>query len=279
MTTNATTHWHTGGASVRGAAHERRGLPNQDAVWWSPRQGAQPDFAIAVADGHGAPAYFRSEIGAQLALQAMESAISWFFDEPESLEALAQDIVTIWQRLVDAHCAQHPLPAPGNAAHQREAYGTTLVGVAGSARHLLALQLGDGDLLVGYQDGRVERPLAADEGLQGEQTYSLCLPDAASRMRLRLWDRRDPSPGPEFAMVATDGVSKSFVSEAAFEEVVQSYRTLVRTEQELFATLEALPDWLSQVSSNGSGDDASLCLASRRFPAGAEGDAGAVSGD
>jgi serine/threonine protein phosphatase PrpC len=260
--------WHAGGASVRGTAHERRGQPNQDAVWWTPRRGAELDFAVAVADGHGAPAYYRSEVGAQLALQALESALSWYFDEPDSLERLAEDIVTIWQRLVDDHSSKHPASTLNVAAHPREAYGTTLVGVAGSARQILAVQLGDGDLLVGYADGRVERPLPDDLGLKGEQTYSLCLPDAAARMRLRQWDLSDAGGGPEFALVATDGVSKSFVSEAAFEEVVQSYRKLVRTEDELFATLEALPDWLTQVSANGSGDDASLCLASRRFPGG-----------
>ncbi|MEM1229665.1 MAG: PP2C family serine/threonine-protein phosphatase [Pseudomonadota bacterium] len=257
--------WRCGGASVQGSAHKRRNQPNQDAIWWSPRADEDEQFAIAVADGHGGPAYHRSHVGAQLALQALEEALAWYFDEPEPPERLAEDVVTVWRQLVDAHIAAHPLPATAQGERSREAYGTTLVCVAGTPRHLLTLQVGDGDLMLGYPDGTVERPLPDDQGLQGEQTYSLCMADAPAHTRTLLRHRSPDQPWPDFAMVATDGVSKSFVSEAAFEKVVQSYRTLVPTKRELLATLEALPGWLDEVSVNGSGDDASLCMASRRF--------------
>src|SRR5437773_2896659 len=61
------TRWRVAGASRRGSAHVRSGLPNQDAIeyWVSPDR----DTAVlAVADGHGSGLCFRSEAGSRLAV-------------------------------------------------------------------------------------------------------------------------------------------------------------------------------------------------------------------
>jgi serine/threonine protein phosphatase PrpC len=254
--------WRAGGASVIGRAHVRRGLHNEDAIYWVPRSGSEDRFVIAVADGHGGPAYPRAESGAQLALQALGELLEWFFDEPAQVERLPGDLVAVWRRLVHEHLASRPLEQPTDEPPE-VVYGTTLVAAAGTSSHLLVLQIGDGDLMLGYPDGRIERPLSLDDGLVGDETYSLSLDNAAELIKYRLFERRAECDWPDFALIATDGVSKSFVDNAAFEQIVRHYRELVQTEADLSATLDALPGWLNEVSENGSGDDASLCIASR----------------
>ncbi len=256
--------WRAGGASAIGSAHLRRNTPNQDAWYASPQSQPGTRFMIAVADGHGSNRHFRSQSGAELAISAFQQAVEWVLDDPQELRGLGEDIVTLWRRLVVQHINANPY-AENYSFDPYEPYGTTLVGVAGNAHFCLALQIGDGDLLWGYADGSVTRALPADEGLHGEQTYSLCMADAQSHLRIRVLGSGEAWP--DFALVATDGVSKSFVDDATFTKTVQHYRELVSGQAELQATLQALPDWLRQVSDAGSGDDATLCLASSRFTA------------
>lgn len=255
--------WYSGGASVIGAAHVRRNLVNQDAISWYPRKGVDDRFVIAVADGHGGSEHFRAEFGAKLALQAVQNTLDWYLDAPDSLDQLSKDLIEVWQNLVRDHVASHPFDRTMKGS-DLEPYGSTLVTVAATASHCLALQIGDGDLFLGFPDGQLERPLADDTGLVGEQTYSLCMHEASRHIRSRLYEIDHCSRWPDFALIATDGVSKSFVDDDAFKQVVQQYRELVQTEQGLQSTLAALPDWLGEVSNNGSGDDASLCIATQR---------------
>lgn len=62
--------WLAFGASVRGATHAQRDLPNQDALAWAPPDGHGPPLVLALADGHGEARSFRSHHGARLAVQA-----------------------------------------------------------------------------------------------------------------------------------------------------------------------------------------------------------------
>lgn len=253
--------WQTGGASVIGAAHKRRNMPNQDA-WIALAEGETDNqFLIAVADGHGGTPYFRSDVGALLAIEALRELLEWSVDDRAQEQAIKQDLVTLWRRLVKEHVAQHPY-SQSPVGGFFEPYGTTLVAVAGGADFSILLQIGDGDLVLGYPDGTVSRPFPGDR-LLGEQTFSLCMDEAPAYIKYRVFEKTDVLP--DFALVATDGVSKSFVDDTTFLEVVARYRELVASAAELRATLAALPQWLADVSENGSGDDATLCLASRRF--------------
>jgi serine/threonine protein phosphatase PrpC len=60
--------WRAIGCSVRGAAHKRSGLPNQDAMKYWPDNGEGSPLILAVADGHGSSKYFRSDHGARIAV-------------------------------------------------------------------------------------------------------------------------------------------------------------------------------------------------------------------
>ena len=259
--------WTIGGATVIGAAHRRRDLANQDAIGWSPPDGGR-SFVAAVSDGHGAAPHFRSDIGSKLAIRAAVAVLEWCLADDTSdatIAGLPAQIVHAWQNAVQED-AGLSVPA-GNwiepKADKLLAYGATLVATAITPALAIAFQIGDGDLYWGFADGRISRPLPDDLGLVGEQTYSLCAPDAPVRGRLVVLRAETDVDLPCFAMLTTDGVSKSFADIAAFEQVVRHYRQALGATSPA-TVLDRLPGWLEAVSAGGSGDDATLCLAIRQ---------------
>jgi len=265
--TASRTAWALGGASVRGASHVRRGQPNQDAIGWVPPVAAQAteSFAAAVSDGHGGAAYYRSEVGSRLAIDVAKATLGRFLGTPDpsdDVAAIVTELLTAWREAVMQDLAGHPVDSEWIESEQEKLlpYGATLAAVAIRPDRLIALQIGDGDMLFGYSDGTVERPLPNDEGLFGEQTYSLCLDDAARRFRVRARRRVDGQPWPDFVMLSTDGISKSFADEKTFLSIARDYRASVR-KMGLRSVLDQLEKWLGDVSQRGSGDDVTLCLA------------------
>ena len=91
---------------------------------------------------------------------------------------------------------------------------------------ILYLQLGDGDILVVAENGEVSRPLERDARLLADQTTSLCSPDAWRDFRVRFQALVDPPPA--LILLATDGYSNSFVSEAAFLQVGPDVLEMIR---------------------------------------------------
>ena len=75
-----------------------------------------------------------------------------------------------------------------------------------------------------------------------------------------LWREADRA-WPDFVFLATDGVSKSFQDDRAFEAEVARLRASALSDFDRF--INEAPDWLATVSSRGSGDDATLCVAVR----------------
>lgn len=261
--------WAAGGSSVRGASHVRRDMPNQDAIAWAPAGAAgKPTldaeaFIAAVADGHGAPAYDRSDVGSRLAVHCAIEALRRFVGGGTG-EGVVEEILGRWRQAVAAdHHGRGPAGDWVEATTDvLTPYGCTLAAVAMAPGQLLVLQIGDSDVLFGYPDGRIERPLPVDQGLVGEQTYSLCAVDAAQRFRLRTLTLGDGAAWPDFVMLSTDGIAKSFADEKAFLAIASQYRDTVG-KVGLPEVLGRLDDWLAEVSRRGSGDDVTLCLASR----------------
>jgi hypothetical protein len=265
--TGAASHWRIGGASARGAAHIRNNRPNQDAVAWTPDSAQGLRVAGAVSDGHGAAVHFRSDIGSRLATRGAADLLAWHIDDAETDEAdiaIAGELVAHWQSAVTAHASAHPyddLEALTPKSTPLSPYGATLVAFAASATMILSLQIGDGDLLIGYPDGRIERPLRADSGLVGEETYSLCLHDAVSRFRTATLWHRSGDEWPDFIAATTDGVAKSYRNDAGFERAIARLRDSAVADWG--ALNAALPAWLDDVSTQGSGDDSTICIALR----------------
>ncbi len=257
---SGTSHaWRVAGASVLGDFHAREGRINQDAVGWVPNDGAGGRIVAAVSDGHGASVHFRSDRGARFAVEQALDILAWHMDDDDpGVEALPAATVAGWRDAVLADMAADPLDRSGTRPGATLApYGATLLAVAANDAEMTLLQIGDGDMLLLYADGRVVRPMVADADLVGEQTYSLCMDDAETRVKIAsLWRTSD---WPMAVLLATDGVSKSFRDEAAFQDAARQLAQHARDDWAAFAA--ELPDWLSAISHHGSGDDASLCLA------------------
>ena len=138
-------------------------------------------------------------------------------------------------------------------------YGATLLAALLTEDFHLYLQLGDGDILTVAADGTVSRPaLPVDSRLLGNETTSLCMANAEASMRLAF----QPVMGepPALILLSTDGYANSFVDGPSFEQVGADLLAAIRADG-LAAVGEALPDWLAQTSSAGSGDDISVALA------------------
>jgi serine/threonine protein phosphatase PrpC len=275
------TQWRAIGESVRGAAHLRTGLPNQDAIRWLPASGMGPPLILAVSDGHGSAKYFRSHIGAERAVETAAWVIQDLLDgqpDPTNLSAikrtaedrLPQEVVRRWKESVSEHLKQVPVtPDELDAIEQRDgsaarqalvddpalAYGATILAVLVAERFILYLQLGDGDILLVTEDGEVTRPLARDARLFANQTTSLCSTDAWRDVQTHFQALVDPPPAA--ILLATDGYANSFVNEAAFLQVGTDIWELIRTEG-LEAVQRGLATWLNEASQAGSGDDITL---------------------
>jgi hypothetical protein len=280
------TAWRAVGQSVRGAAHLRTGLPNQDAIRWLPASGTGPPLILAISDGHGSAKYFRSHIGSERAVETAVWMIQDLLDgqpDPSNLSAikrtaedrLPREIVRRWEEAVAEHVKQSPLTPDelgtleqqdGVSARQAVsdnpslAYGATMVAVLVAPTFILYLQLGDGDILVVAEGGQVQRPLERDARLFANQTTSLCSTDAWRDVQVRFQALVDPPPA--LILVATDGYANSFVNEAAFLQVGTDILDMIRAEG-LEAVQKNLPIWLSEASQAGSGDDITLGILCR----------------
>jgi serine/threonine protein phosphatase PrpC len=280
------TQWRAIGQSVRGAAHLRTGLPNQDAIRWLPASGVGPPLILTVSDGHGSAKYFRSHVGAERAAEIAAWVIQDLLDgqpDPTNLSAIkrtAQDrlpreVVRRWKESVAEHLKQSPLTPDeldtlvqqdGAAARQvildnpTLAYGATVLAVLVTETFILYLQLGDGDILVITEGGKVTRPLERDARLFANQTTSLCSTDAWRDVQVRFQALVDPPP--EVIFLATDGYANSFVNETAFLQVGTDIWDMIRTEG-LEAVAGNLATWLNEASRAGSGDDITLGILCR----------------
>jgi serine/threonine protein phosphatase PrpC len=283
--------WNTMGSSVRGAAHLRTGLPNQDN-WktWLDQDGGAASAVLAVADGHGSHRHFRSHLGSQFAVATAVSLLRDFVKttsdaEADGLEKAATKdmprlLVDGWHAAVTAHFEKNPFTeaelktvadTEGEEAKQQVsrnpglAYGATLLAVTATQNWILYLQLGDGDILTVNETGETSRPLPEDSRLMANQTTSLCQPEAWNDFRARLV--KDVGTPPALVLLSTDGYSNSFRSEEDFLLIGRDYLEMIR-ERGVEPMKEELPAILEEASKKGSGDDITLGILRRERRAG-----------
>jgi serine/threonine protein phosphatase PrpC len=264
--------WRVLGRSVRGTSHRRRDLPNQDAIGWATTSAG--DLTLAVADGHGSSACFRSGTGSQLAVRvALEllAELAGRLDfKQEFLDDIEDDVkdqlVTRWRDAVADHLSRNPFDAHDISLLGRRssftAYGSTLLAAMADDSQLFLLQIGDGDILLVSGVGRVTRPWPRDERLLGVETTSLCTEDAARNIRLRVEPLSSASP--RLVLLCTDGYANSFRSDSGFLKVGTDLLEMIG-EDGLEAVERDLEGWLEEASKLGSGDDVTVGLLFRDF--------------
>ena len=245
-----------GGHKVIGAKHVRDGRPCQDDI---AVVRAGPIAVVAVADGHGSSIH--AEIGARIAVEVASEQLLAFAAslgtehraDARAVHGLAQDpfrrlLVREWARRVREHAGADDVPLKD--------YGSTLLFALLTPEFLLLGQLGDGDLIVVDGGGAVSRPLPIDPRCFGEETSSLCLPDAATSLLVLAM----PVPDEEtLLLISTDGYGKSYQSDADFERIGPDYLAMVR-EIGMSGVSENLEEFLTAVTTGGSGDDVALGL-------------------
>lgn len=255
--------WQVAGQSVRGAVHERNGLPNQDAIHWLPESGFGSSIVLAVADGHGSARYSRSHTGACLAVESATRLVQEFLNSQADAgnlslikdtteEWLPRALVRKWVELVLEHLNSDPLEEPDKSVI---AYGATLLVAAVTDQFALYLQLGDGEILTVNESGEVTRPLTKDDRLFGNETTSLCAPEAWRDFRVS-FQPFVQSP-PALILLSTDGYPNSFRDESGFFKVGSDILHMIR-ENGLSFIKENLGGWLSDSTRAGSGDDITL---------------------
>ena len=274
-----TDFWHVLGRSVCGASHRRRGAPNQDALEWS--RAGNAGVAVAVADGHGSAASFRSGAGAALAVECAgrllrEACSQWTERERAAAAApsLAGELAAQWRSAVTRHLAEFPfsraesqLLAGGEEPHWR-AYGSTVLAVLATPSYVLYLQLGDGDILIVSDSGEVSRPWPRDPRLLGLETTSLCGDHAAAETRVTV--AAHGAAPPALVLLSTDGYANSFREDHDFERTGRDLLELIR--QDGIEGVEAnLESWLNEASELGSGDDITVALVCRAAAGGGHG--------
>ncbi|MEN3326517.1 MAG: hypothetical protein V7638_1324 [Acidobacteriota bacterium] len=256
-------HWRVAGQSVRGAVHERNGLPNQDAIHWLPAAGEGSSIVLAVADGHGSARYSRSHTGSCLAVESAAELVHEFIigqaDNLSLLKDATEDwlpraLVRKWVELVTEHLNAEPLSEESIVA-----YGTTLLVAAVTEQFAVYLQLGDGEILTVSESGEVTRPLPKDDRLFGNETTSLCAPDAWRDFRVSFQPFVQAPPA--LILLSTDGYPNSFRHESGFFKVGSDILHMIR-ENGLSFIKENLAGWLSDSTRAGSGDDVTLGILS-----------------
>lgn len=273
MTTSAG-RWAAATASVRGAAHERDGRPNQDAVRIVTSRGAAAGLVAAVCDGHGGARYVRSDVGSRLgvevscevgrrALDQLGSAASVAGIGRHLAGPVAESIVARWRERVLDDVRRRPFTDDERtrAAAPLDddplvSYGCTLLLAIFGPTWIGLLQIGDGDVTV-VRGGRGEAPVPDDERLVGGETTSLCLPTAVADARVAAI----VEPLPDAVFLTSDGYANSFASptwrtDAGADLCDHAQRMgIERTEQQL-------PGWLADSAAAG-GDDVSMAFVQR----------------
>jgi hypothetical protein len=278
--------------SVEGASHKRSGKPCQDSSQaLSACQGADgADGAyrfVAVADGHGGDAYFRSDVGSRLAVDAArermtDPALIKLINQLAGGEGTAKEreshilhlkksILARWNALVSEHIGENPfseselkaVPEKYAARYRRgekieSAYGSTLIAVLWAESFFLAVQIGDGSCATMDAAGAFCMPVPIDENCFLNVTPSICDTDALGEFRHHYSKDR-----PAAVVIATDGIDDSFgfnEPSSSPERLYDFYRVVLGSfaEKQEAAAWDELTDYLPRLSAKGSGDDISI---------------------
>jgi serine/threonine protein phosphatase PrpC len=270
--------WQAFGVSAIGARHLRERKPKQDAINWQPVSGRGRRLALAVADGHGSDPYFRSAKGANFAVQVGTDICKQFLEShwargPQATvlewinQELPQRILASWREAVAADLDKSPYQPQelaqmeANSAEQASTsmipYGTTLLVVGLTDELLVALQIGDGDLLACTREGAVQHlipPLVSDQLGQS----SLCYAEQASDFRTYARPLAEIDPG--LVLLCTDGYATAFTEENQFLDQPAQLYSLLR-ERGLLPGSEALERDVNDRANASPGDDITVGVA------------------
>lgn len=266
------------GESVRGATHERNGLPLQDCK--RIEEISEHITILSVADGHGSDKCPRSDRGSLMAVNAfcdvMKKYLLGYGQTPEGMTELvtflnregdtrfAQDICEEWQARVKQSFYKNKdeslIDSEGNIDWKRvySLYGTTLLGMLITDTFIFTFQIGDGDINMITADDI--SPLVEPEKFLGTETHSLSKMDAWRKSVASLRRKEVDSDEPYLYMLSTDGFINSYASEEDFRKTCRDYYNMIG-QYGFDAVKGNLAKWLKETSELGCGDDVTVVMA------------------
>lgn len=262
------------GESIQGYTHIQRNLECQDRKL--SRELEDGSLVLSVADGHGSRSCPYSGTGAELAVNTfcklIEELLFGFQNAGELLSdylnhqgslKFAQTVERDWKKGVQTLHRKKGLPMPMTQTGEEDLnalyrlYGTTLLGLLISPTFVFAFQIGDGDITY-VDDGGVQPVVVADK-LLGVESHSLCSREAwkkaVSTVHFQPWEQHLPCA----FLLSTDGLSNSYADDEAFGQTCAQYFEALKTYGP-DAVEENLPEWLSETSRLGCGDDTTLLM-------------------
>ena len=263
-----------------GSSHLASGKPCQDASYSETSD--RMSIAI-VSDGHGGAIHSRSDVGAQLAIYAVQGVIEEHplsdWENPDKRQELFQEIVERWivltidhysDNLTEQEIAQLPLfpNVEQSIRNITVLYGCTLMAACVHPDGWFAFQIGDGKCVTINQiqtcpdssednstfniQKMVAEPIPTDDRCFLNMTTSLCDPNASTEFRF-CGGNEDSTPVAIF--LGSDGIDNSWQTEKALHnfyiEVLKHYTSAEDVIRDL---AESLP----QLSQAGSQDDMSV---------------------
>lgn len=262
------------GESIQGYTHIQRNLECQDRKL--SRELEDGSLVLSVADGHGSRSCPYSGTGAELAVNTFCKLIEELhshFQNPEDLFdylnrqgslKFAQTVERAWKEDVQAYHLEVGLPMPMTQTGEEDLnalyrlYGTTLLGLLIAPTFVFAFQIGDGDIT--YADDGGVQPVVVADKLLGVESHSLCSREAwkkaVSAVHFQPWEQHLPCA----FLLSTDGLSNSYADDEAFGQTCAQYFEALKTYGP-DAVEENLPEWLSETSRLGCGDDTTLLMA------------------
>lgn len=273
--------WAAVASSIIGNLHLKKNLPNQDSIAYYRLPGNSLAFVMAVSDGHGSEKCPRSDIGSALAVNTAVkvfidawSVIKSKLDESESADSpsalanierhirkdITKQLVENWINAVETHSSSVPFSAEQDQAKRLLAYGATLTVVFLCDRFAVCMRLGDCEVLIVDGNLTVNRIAPKNREQVGEDTDSLCMPDADKRFSVSFHEvgETDTRSGTLY-LVCSDGFEKAFESNAGFEQSAVDFAKLVSSGKGRETVEQELESWLREYSSF-SGDDVSVGL-------------------
>lgn len=262
------------GESIQGYTHIQRNLECQDRKL--SRELEDGSLVLSVADGHGSRSCPYSGTGAELAVNTFCKLIEELhshFQNPEDLFdylnrqgslKFAQTVERAWKEDVQAYHLEVGLPMPMTQTGEEDLnalyrlYGTTLLGLLIAPTFVFAFQIGDGDIT--YADDGGVQPVVVADKLLGVESHSLCSREAwkkaVSTVHFQPWEQHLPCA----FLLSTDGLSNSYADDEAFGQTCAQYFEALKTYGP-DTVEENLPEWLSETSRLGCGDDTTLLMA------------------
>ena len=196
--------------------------------------------AVAVADGHGGGDYFRSQIGAKLAIEVLFNQLKNFFNVNDDTENFSDtgiknfkyNFVNEWRNAVkkdwydrlsdgktlgegeiryesvsEKYKARYTSDNPAVVEkYLYVAYGTTLICAVSIGTQILTLQIGDGTCVLLKRNGEFSLPIPPEEENFLNMTVSLCDDDSVLKIRHAVINCKNTAA----IFLSTDGLDDCF---------------------------------------------------------------------